>query len=557
MAGLASMATLDSCSDADTIDASQQNAISIFDIMLTPRDVYDSRASISSTDNWTITNFQFGDATGFFTTKGNLSNEDDPDAEFPGMVLNGRMEYLGTTGSSYRFGNSEIRLDPSLVATGSKYMYYPYTEIFDNSMDGTSTEGVKLRKDDNGVEKCIDYMYASEFNFTAGVLSPSFKHLFAEIIIIPGEGFDKQEDQEIKVVIGKPWTDLRVKATVNATTNLPSSWTHSLLYNGPDTEDAKLAARTWEAWRGEDNKGRKAWYALLPTTASYSGSPSYSDHHIAYFEIKDNYGHVQQVSDFYFYTYNHEDYKTIYAGYRYPLEVVLTELGVLVRPVLINGWDDPQEITDKREKGISDYVEYENWASLYNTYIETERAVDKDLIDQLLQYGDAIDRGDGTLTWTFYIIGDIEFEDNSNYQLVRFEDALEGASNSVNFTISNIKKTLFREITSTASITKLDFKDLYIASSSEDPVGGLVTTINGGRIENCNVSLGIVVGEGPVGMIAGMVNDGTVNYCTVSGSIFGSETSQAPYFGLFGTEPTGASVVTDNNSNDLIFESNR
>lgn len=541
-----------SCSRDFEPEQSQQGD-ALLEVNIAGMEDYKTRRVENADDGWSTNSFTFEDVAGFFTTKGNLSTVDDPTAENPGMVINGQMSYLGKNGTAHKFGNSEIRLDPSQVASGYKYLYFPYSPELDNALDANSTEGMKIRVEDGGIEKCVDFMYSSAFNLTNGVLSPTFTHLFAEMIVIPGEGFDQAQDQEIKVVLASPWTDLRVRANYNTSTGAISSWTQTLYYNGPEDADSKLEARTWEAWKGMDYKNRKAWYALLPTTGTSTSSYSYSTHRVSYIELKDNYGNVQKVSDFYFHSYNGEGYKSIYSGRRYPIEVILTELGPIVRPVVIDDWDEPTEITDKREKGIGDYADFENWAAQYNTYMESGRMESEETMNALLTYGDATRDVNGRLHWTFYVTDDIEFTGSARYQIKRLEDTLIGASNYVNFTLSKLKIPLVETLDENGALVNLDFKDLYVASQSTVPVGGLFTTIKGGRVENCNITLGIVVGAGPVGMIAGEVNGATISYCTASGSLYGASTSATPNFGLFGTEPYNT-VLTDNESGEIIFE---
>lgn len=541
---------LASCSTEEgLLENDKAESESVMNAYITGRQDYNTRRVTDSDDGWSTNSFTYGDVAGFFSTKGNLSSEYDESAKYPEGVINGQMSYLGNMGSAYKFGNSEIRLDPSAVASGVKYMYFPYSPALDNALDDDATEGMKIRVEDNGIEKCVDYMYTSSFDFTNGVLSPKFSHLFSEIVVIPGEGFDQQEEQEIKIVLASPWTDIKIREN-RYTSGAIYSWVANLYYNGDNSDEAKLKARTWETWPGKDYKNRKAWYAVLPTTNT--GTTSFNQHRISYIEIKDNYGHVQKVSDFYFGTSDGEEVKTIYGGRRYPVEVVLTEIGAIVRPVVIEPWEDPTEITDKREKGINDFAEFEQWASHYNTYLASGRLEDEEGINTLLQYGDAVRDINGRMNWTFYVNNDIVFEDNTLFQIDRLEDVLIGASNYVNFTLSKLNKPLVKVMDDHGALMNLDFKDLYVASSSTDPVGGIFTTIKGGRVENCNILLGIVVGAGPVGMIAGEVSDAVINYCSATGSIFGSTTCQEP-FGLFGTTPE-STILTDNQSGEILFE---
>ena len=539
-----------------------------------------TRATYNSYDRWSIASFINGDVVGMYalTGKQNPANEN----EFNQKVENGKMLFEGSMGNYYRFGNSEIILDPQSVNSKFSMMYYPYYEDMPPTYPPTKTiKGKPLRELDGGIEKCIDFMetyisyssngyssYGSSYlTLTNGVLMPKFYHYCSELVIQRGEGFKNARDRRIWVVMQKPLTDIRIVQSSSTT----SSFTYQFQYNPEDNEDLEVQLvedvsktiinnkyRVWQAWQGTDYNGIESYYAIIPSSAtSYNTSGTLTENlnPVSYILIQDDNGNWQNVGDFYLYNYNGPTKLGLY-GNRYVLTIELLDLNAVVRPVLIEDWNDEISATDNRKVGIYYYEDFVKWASLYNLYTESHS---EDLVEQLKSYGDAVkNEATGEYRWTFYINNDIELINESELLISKLEDTLMGSSEYKNYTITNLTGTLIGEITETGKLQSLSFDDVYIISigndlNLDDTTGALTTMLNGGTIENCTINNGIIVSDKPAGIVAGTVTSGTVRKCRFTGQVVGS-TTNTTYPGIFGTDATGAINMENNHITGLYFE---
>lgn len=523
----------------------------------------ETRVSRNPYDNWSVYTFGTGDVAGMYTLKGRQNPDDPEDFSFP--VMNGMMYYEGQTGSYYRFGNSDFVLDPSIVGSTSNsnysLMYYPYYEDMPDPMDATVQMGLPLRKLDNGVEKCIDFMCTNAYNYiylSNGVLSPSFKHYFVNLVLQRGEGFDHPQDDRIWVVMKSPFTDIRIKRTTGAFTYnvqyTPGEATEDELMvdvmklADPESEKSYIVNKyaIWEAWNGNPYSSKTSRYAIIPPSNS-----------VYFILIQDNFGNWQTVTDFYL---SAVGVKTGTSGTRYILTIELEGLKVVVRPVALESWDDEIEITDVHKVGIDNYVDYYNWAAYYNAYIESERS---SYIEELKDFGDAVKNTEtDELSWTFYINSDnVKFPaDNvaAFAQIKQLDDVLEGTSTYTNYSISNLRNTMVLKMGPKGAIRALNFKDVYLVQPPADdgepgePFAALVGEMEGGTIENCHIVNGVLVGENEVGMIAGSATGGTVKNCVISGNVIGASSAEGEYNGLFG-KVEGNVTLTNNKTSGLKF----
>lgn len=530
----------------------------------------ETRVSRNPYDNWSVYTFGPGDVAGMYTLKG-IQNPDNLE-DFSRSVINGKMYYEGQTGSYYRFGNSDFVLDPSIVGSTSNNnystMYYPYYEDMPNPLDATVQMGIPLRKFDNGVEKCIDFMYTnsgSAITLTNGVLSPSFRHYFSSLVLQRGEGFNNPpDDDRIWVVMNDPFTDIRIKqSSATSYFNYALQYTpgdeteEELMVNvmelaDPDTERTYVVNKyaIWEAWLGNPYNMKTSRYAIIPPGKT-----------VYFILIQDNFGNWQMVSDFYL---NAAGDKTGTAGNRYVLTIELEGVKVVVRPVAVESWDDEIEITDVHKVGIDDYAEYFDWATTYNAYIENNRS--ETYVEQLTKFGDAVKNTETDyLSWTFYINSDnVKFPaDNiaDFAQINQLDDVLEGTSTYTHYSISNLRNTMVLKMGEKGAIRALNFKDVYLVQPPADdgepgkPFAALVGEMEGGTIENCHIVNGVLVGENEVGMIAGSATGGTVKDCVVSGNVIGASSADGEYNGLFG-KVEGNVTLTNNRTSGLKFIQN-
>lgn len=501
-----------------------------------------TRALLDPIDNWTVSEFTKGDVVGLISTKG------DNNSPYDGKILNGKMicdskvteDYKP---ASYLFRNPELMLEPNGLDEKTTVLYYPYStdlDVYEN-FEPKKTEGLSLRKLDNGIEKCIDFIYTDYISTKGGQITASFRHMCMELMIIRGEGFRNASDKTVNVVLEKPYTGVYLKKGENDWTG----WRPNLIiYNGG--EENNLKYRKWEAWSVNPEDDYRI--VLVPAIES-DGVPT----RVSYIEIRDDYGNLQKIGDFYL---EGEGSKNSVEGGRYALEVELSELKPIVRPVAILEWEKDKEISNKQERGISSAEHLFEWASYYNLFIKDQN--NQAAKEILLQYGDG--NVDGSkISWTFYITGDIEITDfTKSYVVEEFRDKLVGASDYTNYYIGNLKKPLFDKMTASSSISKIDFNDLYIDGSTENKaIGGVVKELEGGEIINCRVNDCTIISGEAVGAFAGSVNEGSIKNCSASGNIYGTETNvtaSKDNFGLFGSS-SSSPQLEGNNTKYLFFGS--
>lgn len=508
--------------------------------------------------------------------------------------------------------NKEAKKDGKEVGT------YDLTVPDYDKKNGLLLREKKKKRDANGnltntdedFFRCVDYMYISSISLTNGALGGGFYHGFSEMIILRGEGFNgKNKDgsviedcwyndpetsedakNDISVVLSAGYTRLTLSLFLNNDTGVYSWRPHLWFVAGDNGFTSADEAKSWHAWRGADyidsNEGlpdpREAWYVILPTAHSYS-------YPIAeYIKLRDNDGTEWSVSNFELYvdpTTGIAD-KQMRPGKRYAVEVMMTELGATARPVEIADWiekdenpgeQDSHNITDIRKVGITESnVDY--WAGAYNKFILDHSTWDSrpSTEEQLntTEYATLRNCGNYDLEkrlWTFFITDDITLT-NDNIQITDLQDEIEGASSSANYTITNLSYTFFDKISERGSVKNLDFNNLYVKPGTSSytadtyyAAGALTNLLDGGKIENCNINDGTVVGatttdprKHTVGMLCGSVKSGIVKGCTVTGAIIGYTFGDDDYpAGLFGHVDTeGGTFVNDENKADgLIIKS--
>lgn len=574
-----------------------------------------------NTDSWTTTSFVSGDQVGLFATSGLV----DSDGNIQ-LILNKTMTYEKASGSSnYRFRNDGLVINTGLLgrAQVGKYVYYPYSDEMPNNVvdlslnDGTPNAttgnyyilndydqdhpGLYLReRGEDGILRCIDYMYISNISLSNGSLSGGFSHGFCELIVVRGDGFKEVPDEykdHIWVVLTNGYTRLRLRPYFNNTTGI-YYWYPQLYY--PDSEKYNLEqeladgltkdeAKRWQMWKGKpyidtDENGypfeREAWYAIMPSAHGVL-HPT-----IDYIEIYDDAGKPQKVSNFVLYTdANGINDKNMHPGYRFALEIMMSELGAIARPHEIVEWvdedpvgpdgqkpeNDSHDITDERTAGIGSATEFEEWRGAYVQYLINEyrpKTIEEfeeyctnnstSPLANLRKYGDYnINNSEGV--WTFYITQDI---DASNIGPIdKLYDILEGVNKVSNYTISNLKHTFIGEIRENGAVKRLDFDNLYIRVSSEGgyngTAGALTNRLNGGTIENCNVDGTIISTTSNIslGMLCGTVEtDSTVSDCSAAGAIIGATSGSSDSYadGLFG-KVNGTIVYGGRNSTDGLI----
>ena len=487
--------------------------------------------------------------------------------------------------------------------------------------DFQDKKGLLLRRtntDDNripvGETRCVDYMYISNISLSNGALSGGFYHGFCELVILRGNGFDKpQKDydekhqmkrDEIRVVLDYGYTRLTLGIYLAYTTGQlsfqPTLWPGTSWPTWKDKTNDRVdgltewEAKRWMAWPGEqyiDSKDglpvpRDAWYVILPSAHSRSHPTVES------IEIFNNDGTFCEVSNFDLYVdpSTGVSSKPSYAGKRFTVDIMMTEHGATARPCEITDWstndgngqvtdeegnvieDKGNDITDIRTVGIKDAGVYAEWAKDYQVFLNAleqkmfERPTTKEELDELNNqaFTNLKAYGDYNINdrrWQFYINGEIDFDGKSEYQISDLQDQIGGSSQSFNYPVYNLGTSLFQKISGNGEVHHLDFEKLYIKVNPGDgsAAGALTKTLEGGKILNCNIISGTLIGtSGAVGMLAGSATGGEVKNCTISGAVigesFGSAPGAEPYYpeGLFGLDPQGTLTCEEVDAKNLI-----
>lgn len=536
----------------DSEDYKESKGVPLYaEVMVEGYEVF-TRKSIESDDRWSTAGFTHGDQVGLFAMKGIENPEMPGDFSYPASNL--LMEYEGRIGNNYRFGNQDIIMDATTISNSYSILYYPYYQDMPGyPFESGSYPGLPIREmDTDNIEKCIDFMHTTpnRIEGSNGVLTPTFKHQFFTLAIQRGKGFQNAEDKNIWVVMINPSTDVRfILAKASTSPNADYVFTLNLQYNPPDGEDVLTDIEghldfqvnkyaVWKTWDAKDINGVPTKHVVCPYDNVY------------FILIQDDSGKWQKVTDF-----TLGSGKRGSAGMRYVLSIEMADLEVRVRPIYIENWDDEVSVSDNRKKGINDFAEYVQWVTAYNSYIEGGRKETDE--KDLLLFGDGTKNGSAT-SWRFYINNDFTFQKDKAYQVKCLQDTLEGSSTYTNYTLSNLRTTMFKEISESGVLRSLDFEDLYIISPENDsnPSGAIVDQFKGGQIENCNIFNGVIMGWGATGMVAGQVYGGLVKDCYFSGDVIG-KSEDTHFGGMFGSvdDPT-ALTITNVDCSGLMFISN-
>ena len=531
-------------------------------------------------DYWSYRSFVAGDKIGMFSPHGNFDDDDGR-----GPFINEWLEFEGGT----NFRHNGIKVAPSHMDPQSIYLYMPYGgNATDTKIELRTTEipsridnsdGVNYREMlEEGVERCIDFLEAAGIGSQAEgntmKLTGTFAHMFSELIIMRGKGFDHPMEgrESITAVLSDGYSHIKVSYNLE-----PWSCRPELIYDDGKTDDgdtadgdtadgsgyskSKQECTRWTAWKGmnfgiteEDTEGVEAWYVILPTLRDNMTT-------VECIEIYDNDGQLQKVTALKL----HENTKRLNPAHRYPFEITMEELVPTVNPFPITPWGGETVITNERQRGIENITDFARWVEEYNKYI-----ADKNNEAELLKYGDIVEYENGERGWHFYLLNDLDLGDykshadgtGTEYDVIipELHDILDGVSTELsdhrylNHTLKNLKKPLVDKLSGRGALQNMDLErpSIHIIKADDKPVGILACTVEGGTISNCNIENGTLISTGPVGMIAGEVKENSrVTDCRATGGFMVGSQSYEPYDYLFGLQPAGS---ISNNTGVVNFE---
>lgn len=584
-----------------------------------------TRLGINADDGWSYAagHFADGDVFGVFARQGNMNllssdGKGGPLINIPMHVV--RQAYGTESNPKSTMENDTIFVMPTSMNYAGVMMYYPYSpdmgslanypnwKEYPDTRDNAymiwgdtypDIPGIELRTlASDGSTRCKDILYminASKDDLAKGLITGTIYHLFSEMVIMRGEGFDKPmqkvenpdgtvslvPNESVTVLLNNPITHIRPVSYTSSGTEKNVRWTMQLFYKDGYTFNGEAMsedeAKLWPAWKGnkfpqpttEANPGQDAWYVLIPTVyyQNTSGNATTNQQYsvkptVVEIQMYDNNGYLQHITNL---ELKADDSTTTpskqpYLARKYAIQVAMDELGPTVRPVTIENWDmegDDKDITEIRGAGIDDENDYILWAEAYNTYIKNGRT--EQYAQALTKYGDMVDGGK---MWNFYIS---PFEFTQEIPTINdLQDQIIGNNNffNIEFKDLNLTKPLFSKISGNGGITNIDFISPVLNCDYDTPVGILAGTVvsqsgadPGVVFKNCNISFGKVInkGEGAVGLIAGSMEYGAITDCTVSGQPLGMDTADGEYEGVFGVTPQNAPAITSSDFNGIIY----
>ena len=513
-----------------------------------------TRALYDDRDNWSVNGYTNNDVVGLYAKTGNLDGD--------GSFVNSPMYFSRAVSSTFQFENADLNMDRSQFSANNTILYYP----FDPDME---EKGMNLRQTKPGedLERCPDFLFMKNLDDDnlkkQQVLSGRFNHVFSELIIVRGEGFDQAENKEIFIVTNTPCTRLRLIENPNPSGNseVRNVWKIPDLYYDADDNLTEEESRRWKAWKGADfeikeNDLREAFYVMIPNVYSYRYSLNGSNVNVSnvaidYIELYDDGGILQRISNFTL----EESSKQLKNGVRYPVEIKMDGLVPTVYPYKILPWGDTQDITVERETGITQ-SNYTTWVKTYYDYTNDPNPADK-YDETLLNFGDKkIKESDGSVTWTFYILENIDFKNGGNeMRISKLKDVLDGMGNQLSNL--NLTDSFIGEISGNGSLTNLSIKGLTVKSDKEGQnvgIGALTNRLtDNGSIIKCEVDATLSA-NCSVGIMAGEVTGGRVEKSNFSGLLIGKGSSDNPYRYLIGRTPEGNNFeIKDTNYSGIIY----
>lgn len=510
---------------------------------------------LTDDDRWSYSGFTVNDVLGIYSQHGDYDVKSGE-----GPLINMSVTCVESKNNAGNFKQEDgKRISPSHMSANTIFMYFPYEKDMTDD-ENIEAMGLELRTKIEGKDtlRCCDFLTSYSVNAEGldnGVLTGALQHAFSELIIMRGEGFDNPPESlgekrwNMTAVMNEGFSHVKINVDKDNWNCRPQ-----LVYNDQDEY------RRWGTWQGgnysitvEDLVGEPAWYVILPTLDNYHTT-------INYIELYDNDGVLQQVSAI---KLGGKKDKVLIPGWRYPIKITMNELGVTAIPILpILPWNGDTDITYERENGIQSIADFRTWREKYITYIKGE---DTNLKNDLLQYGDLIKSGNQEI-FHFYIPADLDFSELTQEEgtpiIPELKDILDGVDTTVvnyefqNHKLSNLKTTFVGILSGNGTLQNIDFDEPIInleSSNKQEAVGVIVNSIEGGTINHCAITNGMLISKGPVGIVAGSMEGGIVQDCTLSGVIIGSE-SNATYNYMIGTSPTGGAILQNNDTNNIIFD---
>lgn len=477
--------------------------------------------------------FGSGDQVGFYSEKGN--------ADTGGGFVNVRMNYgtqADVSGSGHKyhsFISNDMNVDYNNIEPMSAYFpYYAYMEV-------ASDPGMPIRREDDTMEDIL-FGYSQDLEVGSRNISGAFNHVGARIIITLDEGFDKAENQTVKLRMNMPFKYMKivdgdeparyykVPKFIAETTN-------------PTEEDYTFTAQK------NDVDGK--YYAILPSCCNHISGEEPIVASVYSITLKDNYGEERTIKTEGWRLPNGDRLdigNELWRGNNYKVTIRMEELEPTIYPHGIEDWGE-EIITSEAGTGINDINDLNSWIQAYNSPNSEERT------ETLRKYG-SLDGSESNAQWSFYLTGDIDCSSKS-VELAsfinEFQDKLDGRGYTLkNITLKSTNETgagLFGTLSGT--VENLHIENITVVDENENSIGSLASVISGGTVSNCTVRNINLIGKGFAGALTGEMTGGTAESCTFTGTVAGKRNTGNDGK-LVGNLSTGV-TLTGNNTVNVIY----
>lgn len=558
---------LGACSDrADesgfSVPDGQMNRISLQPGIM-PIDIDSDYPSLASELQTQIrdSRFKAGDSVGLFSRGGNIV-----DGESTNFV-NLRLVFDGRTFNSDELSNS----DPGRME--KFFSYYPYREGMETEVDiyaiGKGADGNYA----DGHEKPLRVMDFLTTNYSGNGEQMSqdgganFYHTFAIVRVKLGKGFD-DFDGDIYLQLERKVKGVRIDMNFTEPDDrqivMDAHITGAVMKLVYDDTATSAESRRLKTFPNEATGDDKRWDVIVPcrpmmwwhagdadaaeiggvTVQAIILDPSDDSEDI---EIPvDNYKtFVGQING---------DVQGIRGSFIYTVCIEKRGFEASVFPVDVQEWNT-EEIKETIPRGITDASAYKNFIMNYNKLFEENKTYSKDEIAnnarQLTEWGDAIFNGTDSV-FTVFLTNDIDLSGDNEMDNLRIHNLvipIDGRGKTIRS--CHLNGSFCKTIGSTGSLKNLCFEELWVKSGDTIPVGLLAGTMEGGTIEGCRVTNGLLSGassETKVGAAVGTMNNGTVKNCVFNGLMYG--TSDGTHDDLVG-DYQGGSVPDNSNRNNM------
>ena len=471
--------------------------------------------------------FSKDDKIGFYSQRG---NDGDTENKFQNLCLT----YTTNSKEGYQtFDSEDDALGDTPSNWGNVFAYYEYNP----ANEGDNINIYETGKD--GKEKVVDLLTANSSGLTGGMIHFSFQHRFSMLFIMLGQGFENaitKNSEGVEVVLKQGITNATVNAArTDVTLNKDMEGKHKTF--------TAVANAEAETINGEEYGEGTFFYVLLP-----------SEVEVDHIKIVDDFEKTQYIRP------TSAQLPKLARGTRYPITVLMQGDEPTLWPWEFTPWGEQTIIKEEQDFGINGEEDFVGWYEAYNAYMNEENPNPEGTNGQaLLDYG-SYDDG----KWTFYLRADIDCsklygtdEQVPTQFLETFQDELNGQ----NHTLSNLTLSsgMIGTLKGDGKISNLKLENVTIVSKAEDKGarGSIVNEMQGGAIENCEVSGLRIEAQGPVGAIAGTVSGGSITGNKCSGTLIGTESvsnnTQGSYVvGSISSEQEGTPTLSGNVSN-VIF----